>query len=250
MSDLDLFQSAGDGLTVSHFGLTDSGVAYVVAGPFAKAMGYRDAANATRLLDGNEKGTQIVSTPGGDQEVSVIFEDGIWELIFRSTLPSAKSIKARVKEILRELRQTGVVDTREKPMTELEMAEKYVAALRRNAELEPAAHSWNTLAEAEGDLDVGGAAKILSRDPSIKTGRDRLFDYMQQLGWIFRNGHGRWEAYQEQVENGRLSQIPKSHKHPRTGERVVDAPQVRVTVKGLHELHKRLGGSGPLLLAA
>jgi hypothetical protein len=31
---------------------------------------------------------------------------------------------------------------------------------------------------------------------------------------------------------------------------VLDPPQVRVTVKGLHELHKRLGGEGPLQLSA
>ncbi|SFO60792.1 phage antirepressor KilAC domain-containing protein [Amycolatopsis rubida] len=250
MSELDIFTAAGDGLAVEHFGLAEDGRAFVVAGPFAKAMGYRDAANAVRVLDEDEKGTQIVSTPGGDQRVSVIFEDGIWELIFRSTLPSAKTLKSRVKAILRQLRETGVVDTRERPMSELEMAERYVAALRRNAELEPAAHAWNTLASGEGDLDVAGAAKILSRDPSIKTGRDRLFDYMHRQGWLFRNGHGRWEAYQDQIENGRLASIPKKHKHPRTGEIVIDPPQVRVTVKGLQELHKRLGGSGPLLLAA
>lgn len=117
VSELDLFTTAGDGPDASHFGLTDDGAAYVVAGPFAKALGYRDAANATRLLDDAEAGTQIVSIRSANgiqqkREVSVIFEDGIWELIFRSTLPSAKSIKSRVKAILRELRETGVVDTR------------------------------------------------------------------------------------------------------------------------------------------
>lgn len=250
MSELDLFGFGGDGLTAAHFGLTDANVAYAVAGPFAKALGYRDAANATRLLDEAEKGTQIVSTPGGDQQVSVIYEDGIWELIFRSTQPSAKAIKSRVKAILRELRETGVVDTRVKPMTELEMAERYVAALRRNAELEPAAHAWNTLAAADGDYSVAEAAKILSRDPSIEVGRDRLFWRLNTMLWIFRNGSGRWEAKQSQVDLGRLAELPQSHVDRVTGERVLDSPQVRVTVKGLEELHKRMGGSGPLLLAA
>lgn len=113
MSDeLDLFANAGDGLRPEHFGIDEHGRAYVIASVFAKAMGYRDAANATRILGEDEKGTHLVSTPGGDQRVTVIYEDGIWELIFRSTRPGAMSIKARVKEILRELRETGVVDTR------------------------------------------------------------------------------------------------------------------------------------------
>jgi prophage antirepressor-like protein len=245
VSDLDLFQFAGDSLDPSHFGLAADGRAYVVAGPFAKTLGYRDAEKATRLLDADERGTQIVGTPGGDQRVSVIFEDGIWELIFRSTLPSAKSIKSRVKAILRELRETGVVDTREKPMTELEMARRYVVALERVAELEPAAHSWDTLAEASGDYSLREAAQILDRDPAISTGQNRLARTLRDLGWLDRRGI----PYQREVDNGRISVRTTSYDHPRTGEAQLST-QIRVTVKGLHELHKRLGGRGPLLLAA
>ncbi len=43
-----------------------------------------------------------------------------------------------------------------------------------------------------------------------------------------------------------LSELASSHYHPRTGELVLDPPQIRVTVKGLGELHKRLGGQGRL----
>jgi prophage antirepressor-like protein len=246
MSDLDLFASAGDGIDSSHFGLTVDGSAYVVAGPFAKALGYRDAANAARLLDEGEKGTQIVSTPGGDQRVSVIFEDGIWELIFRSTLPSAKSIKSRVKAILRQLRETGVVDTREKPFTELELAERYVSALKRVADLEPAAKSWEQLADTAGDYSLREAAQILDRDPTISTGQNRLAKCLREMGWTSITGG---LPYQAQVDNGRLAVRASSYEDLKTGERV-PTRQIRITVKGLHELHKRLGGAGALLLSA
>lgn len=245
MSELDLFQNADDGLDASHFGLTDTGTPYVVASVFAKALGYRDAANATRLLDDGEKGTQIVSTPGGDQRVSVIYEDGIWELIFRSTLPSAKSIKTRVKAILRELRETGLVDTREKPMTELEMARKYVAALEQVAALAPAANSWTQLAEAAGDYSLREAAQILDRDPSISTGQNRLSRYLKDVGWTDRTG----QPYQNQVDAGRLVVRTRDFFNSGVGEQQVTT-QLRVTVKGLSKLHEFLGGSGPLLLAA
>lgn len=253
MNDLDLFANAGDGLAPEHFGIDEHGRAYVIASVFAKAMGYSSTQKATDLVDEDEKGYEDIqsrSTSGVEQirRVVVIYEDGIWELIFRSTLPSARSIKARVKAILRELRETGVVDTRP-PMTELEMARNYVAALERLAELEPAAHSWNALAAADGDYAVADAAKILSRDPAITIGRDRLFDFMQRQGWVFRAGDRRWRADQKTaVDTGRLAEAPQTSVDPDTGERVNRAPQVRVTVKGIHELHKRLGGSGPVLL--
>jgi len=113
------------------------------------------------------------------------------------------------------------------------------------AELAPAAQSWQTLAAAEGDFSVADAAKILARDPSIKLGRNRLFTLLDEYRWTYRQlADDRPRVMQAAIERQWLSEIPQSHYHPRTGELVMDAPQVRVTVKGLHELHKRLGGSG------
>ncbi|OQO89898.1 hypothetical protein B1813_18830 [Saccharomonospora piscinae] len=245
MSELDLFTTAGDGLAREHFGLTDSGTPYVQAPVFSRAMGYTRTSDALKMLEADEKGTAICRTPGGDQQMSVIYEDGIWELIFRSTLPSAKSIKARVKAILRELRETGVVDNRQKPMTELEMARQYVAALERAAELEPKAKSWETLAEADGDYSLRDAAQILDRDPAITTGQNRLARYLRDVGWCDQGG----TPYQAQVDLGRLVRRSRTFEHPRTREQQVTS-QVRVTAKGLHELHKRMGGEKPLLTVA
>lgn len=246
-TDLDLFANAGDGLRPEHFGIDEHGRAYVIASVFAKAMGYSSTQKATDLVDEDEKGYEDIrsrSTSGVEQvrRVVVIYEDGIWELIFRSTLPSARSIKARVKAILRELRETGVVDTRP-PMTELEMARNYVAALERLAVAEPAAASWHTLAEATGDYDVRAAAQILSRDPSIDTGQKRLFAYLREIGWIGQDNR----PYQAQVDADRLRVIPRQYLDGLTGEEKTTS-QLRVTVKGIHELHKRLGGTGPVLL--
>lgn len=138
-SALQLFDISGAGI---RFGLTADGTPYAVAADFAKTMGYRDADKATRLLDEDEKGTQIVGTPGGPQEMNVIFEDGLWELIFRSTLPGAKAIKSRVKAILREIRETGRYEAALSPAEMLlRMAQQHLAQEQRLAavELEQAA---------------------------------------------------------------------------------------------------------------
>jgi len=47
-----------------------------------------------------------------------------------------------------------------------------------------------------------------------------------------------------------LSELPQSYEHPHTEELVLAAPQVRVTAKGLHELHKRLGGTSAVQVPA
>lgn len=118
-------------------------------------------------------------------------------------------------------------------------------------ELEPAAASWQTLAAAEGDYAVADAAKFLSRDGGIAVGRNRLFAALLEMRWAYRQqADGRPRALQTAVTRGWLSELPQSHSHPETGELILDSPQIRVTIKGLHELHKRLGGEGRLQLSA
>lgn len=160
------------------FGTTEDGTPYSIASDYAKTLGYRDAANALRLLDEDEKGTQIVSTPGGPQRMAVIFEDGMWELIFRSTLPGAKAIKSRVKAVLREIRETGsfnappaapALPDLTTPQGVLALAQQFqrtaeqlVEADARIKVLEPKALVHDTLMAAQaGDLLVRQAAKAI-----------------------------------------------------------------------------------------
>ncbi|WP_255251782.1 phage antirepressor KilAC domain-containing protein [Mycobacterium avium] len=117
-------------------------------------------------------------------------------------------------------------------------------------ELQGPASAWNELADSAGDYSVADAAKVLSRDPNIETGERRLYAFMATIGWVFKV-KGRWRAYQSQVEIGRLSEkVGKPFWHEGRGEMVLPEPTVRVTPKGLAELHKRLGGTGQLALVA
>lgn len=123
----------------------------------------------------------------------------------------------------------------------------------KTRELEPAAKSWTYLAAPGGDYSVAGAAKTLSRDPNISIGRNKLFDFMREQRWIFRTSGKRahWEAYQDKgINTGRLvHKLSSPFMNDRTGEWEQPAPTIRITPKGLHELHKLLGGSEQAELA-
>ena len=123
----------------------------------------------------------------------------------------------------------------------------------KTRELEPAAKSWTYLAAPGGDYSVAGAAKTLSRDPNISIGRNKLFDFMREQRWIFRTAGKRahWEAYQDKgINTGRLvHKLSSPFMNERTGEWEQPAPTIRITPKGLHELHKLLGGSEQAQLA-
>lgn len=117
-------------------------------------------------------------------------------------------------------------------------------ALAKVKELEPKAEAWDQLAGADGDYKVRDAAKMLAT-AGIETGPQRLFEQLADMRWIFRNGFGTWEPYQTVVDMGYLRSKPQSHEHPRTHERIIDPPQVRVTVKGLDRLRVRLAPTAP-----
>ena len=61
------------------------------------------------------------------------------------------------------------------------------------------------------------------------------------IRWVHRAHDGKWRAYAAAVDNSYLTERPQSHHHPRTGKLVLDAPQVRVTVRGRERLRQRLG---------
>ncbi|MDQ2638071.1 MAG: phage antirepressor KilAC domain-containing protein [Actinomycetota bacterium] len=126
-----------------------------------------------------------------------------------------------------------------------------VEAEQRAAELAPSAAAWDELAGAGSDYEVGDAAKVLSRDPNIRIGRDRLFAYMAGLGWVYRGRRSRWRAYQSQVDLGRLAEkVGRPYWCTTLEKMVAPEPTIRITSKGLAELYQRLGGGTQLALVA
>lgn len=257
MSDLQLFQTPEFELRI-----TPNGDSFTVEAPgLARALGMRDSYRLVESIPEEEKGYTLSWTPGGPQRVWHLTEPGFYRTIGQRQVARIKNpdIRAQVERfqswvystVLPEIRRTGRYEDA------LEVPQTYAAALRAAADAEeareraqaelivaqPKADSWDILASGEGDLSVADAAKILSRDPAITIGRDRLFDQMAGDGWVYRQrSDDRWRAYQTQVENGRLSELPQTYTHPKTKGISMGAPQLRITIKGLHELHRRLGG--------
>lgn len=88
------------------------GEVWFAATDVATALGYRMASDMTRILDDDERGTHIVRTPGGNQEVTVINESGLYCCILKSRKPEAKKFKRWVThEVLPSIRKTGSYGT-------------------------------------------------------------------------------------------------------------------------------------------
>jgi prophage antirepressor-like protein len=92
---------------------------WFVATDIADALGYSVAKDMTRNLDDDEKGRHIVPTPGGDQELLVINESGLYHAIFKSRKPATQAFRKWVtSEVLPQIRRTGRYEPEASPEPE------------------------------------------------------------------------------------------------------------------------------------
>lgn len=88
--------------------VTIDGEPWFVLSDVVDALGFSRSRDAARMLDDDEKGAHIVRTPGGDQEVIIINESGVYSLALRSRKPEAKPFRKWVtSEVLPTIRKTG-----------------------------------------------------------------------------------------------------------------------------------------------
>ncbi len=79
-----------------------------VAGDVAKVLGYSRAPDLVRHLDDDEKGVHILHTLGGQQEMTVISESGLFAAILKSRKAEARRFRRWVTgEVLPSIRKTG-----------------------------------------------------------------------------------------------------------------------------------------------
>ena len=192
--------------------VTLDGEPWFVLADLTKALGLTQF-RTDRLDDGVIRNHPIPDRLGRVQNPTIVSEPGMYEVVLRSDKPEAVAFRRWLTStVLPEIRKTG---------------------------------SYNTAPA----LTVAEAAKILSRDPSITTGRDRLFAYMAEAKWIFKskNQRGGWEAYQTAVDTRRLVERPaRPFLNAKTGAYELPAPTIRVTAKGIGKLHELMGGSEPI----
>lgn len=179
-----------------------------VASDIAKALGYRDAEKMTRRLDDDEKGTRSVGTPGGEQQMTVITEAGMYSAILGSKVEGAKRFRRWVThDVLPALRRDGAYvasDGTEDDATL--MARALLAAHRtidrkdrRIAELEPKALFADAVSASDGTCLIGELAKMMTQ-AGYPIGQNRLFAKLREDGYLGKSGSNRNVPLQRYVE--------------------------------------------------
>lgn len=218
------------------------GEPWFVAGDVAQVLGYRMASDMTRNVEDDEKGTQIVRTPFGDQQMTVISEPGLYEAILRSRVPSARDFKRWVKhDVLPTIRKTGRYGSNVDMLAALpsakllrlaaEAAERAEAAEAKIALDAPKVEAYDTFMDADGTYGVGAVAKMLGQS------QNKLFDQLRNTGVLIAKGAMRNTPYQKYMQYFSVVAHPFERSN---GERSVSYT-TKVQPSGVDFIRRKLG---------
>ena len=132
------------------------GEPWFVGKDVAVALGYSRTADAVAAhVDAEDKGVGKIPTPGGEQDVTIINESGLYSLVLSSKLPQAKVFKRWVTaEVLPSIRRHGAYATA--PTIEKIIASpEFGIALLKNLQQEQ-----NMRREAELRVSLAGGAGL------------------------------------------------------------------------------------------
>ena len=231
---------------------------YFIGKDVAKILGYSRTADAIRKhVDSEDKGVAKMETPGGNQDLQVINESGLYSLVLSSKLPSAKKFKRWItREVLPSIRKHGAYMTDEKieeallnPDTIIKLAtelkkerEGRLLAERQNAVNRPKVVFADSVSVSDTSILVGQLAKIL-RQNGVNMGRNRLFAWMRDNGYLGKRGDGYNKPSQRSMELGLMEIEEFTVNNPDGSIRV--ASTTKVTGKGQqYFVNKFLYGRG------
>ncbi len=190
-----------------------NGEPWLVGKDVAEILGYSDTAKAIkRHVDEEDKGVDVLSTPGGKQPFTVINESGFYSLVLSSKMPKAKKFKRWVtSEVLPTIRKTGgYVDDPDKfadyylPFADeatkqmFKIQHEYIRQLHSKIDIDkPKVDFADQVADTANVIDMGEMAK-LANDRGIRIGRNRLFSWLRVMGILMMNNI----PYQEYMDRG------------------------------------------------
>jgi anti-repressor protein len=221
------------------------GQPWFVAKDVCDVLEIGDVSKAVGRLDEDEKGTNSIPTLGGEQEMLVINESGLYSFILTSRKPEAKQFKRWIThEVIPSIRNTGQYSIQSE--TEFQLPQTFADALRlyanqveaneqlelQNKMLTPKAESFDTFMSAENTQPMGIAAK------SLGIGRNDLYKRLRDEK-ILMSGHRENNLpYQRFIDAGYfiVKETPVQ-----MGDNTYNKGQTMITPRGIEYIASRLG---------
>ncbi len=196
-----------------------------------------------RLTEGVSS-THTLQTTGGPQQVTVINEDGLYDVILDSRKPQAKRFRKWVtSEVLPSIRKHGGYLTPEKveeallnPDTLIRLAtdlkeerQKRIDAERTVETQKPKVLFADAVSTSDTSILIGQLAKLITQN-GHNIGQNRLFEWMRQNGYLGKSGQHYNEPTQYAMERGWFEVKERTVNNPDGSVRITRT--TKVTGKG------------------
>ena len=202
MNELQIFSNPAFG----EIRVTDqNGEPWFVAADVCRALDVDKT--QTRRLDDDEKGMCSIHTPGGQQEVSIISEPGLYVLALGSRKPEAKAFKRWVThEVITSIRRTGGYIAGAESMTPEELMAKALTVAQKtladrearlsvltveNQIMQPKAEYFDELVDRNLLTNFRETAKQLNVPPK------KFVQFLLDKKYVYRDKRGKLMPYED-----------------------------------------------------
>lgn len=226
-------QEFGDFITLDKQGET-----YIESARVAYILGYKNPRKAIiNHCDKNGIIFEAVNIPGGKRvEKKFINEANLYRLITKSKLPNAKSFEKWIyEEVLPSIRKTGMymnTQTVDNVLDDPDLLLKLTQKLKEEKEKREIAQNQaidlkntinnnkgymrlgKTISNIDDGISVGAFAKVLN-NMNIPVGRNRLYQWLREKGYLISFGRDKNTPKQNYLEQGLF----------KTKEQTVETPE-------------------------
>ena len=235
MNDLHIFNYNGYKVRT----IQKDGEPWWVLKDVCEVLGLSSPHKVFERLDDDEKGRNQIPTLGGEQEMTVVNESGLYNVILRSDKPEAKPFRKWVtSEVLPSIRKNGGYIVNQENLTPeqivanaLIVAQNIISQKDKQIEqMKPKAEFFDAVADSRTAISMNEVSKVLG----IKGyGRNNLFEFLRKNGIL-----DRWNVpYQRYIDCGWFRVIEQ--KYTRQGEPCVTTKTL-VYQKGVDAIRKKI----------
>lgn len=241
MNELRVFENSEFGRVRT---IDQNGEPWFVAADVCRALDVGNSRQALTRLDEDEKGVISNDTPGGNQEMSIVNEPGLYSLVLGSRKPEAKAFKRWIThEVIPAIRKHGAYATPEmvekmlgdpdvmiRTLTALKEERQKVEKLAAKVEEDkPKVLFADSVSASKQCILVGELAKLL-RQNGVNVGQTRMFERLRNDGYLHKGGNQKNMPTQRSMELGLFEIVERPIINPDGSVRVTRTP--KVTGKG------------------
>lgn len=219
------------------------GEPWFVAADVCRALEIGNPSQAVERLDDDEKGISTIDTLGGQQQMVIINEPGLYSLVLTSRKPEAKAFKRWIThEVIPSVRKHGAYiepvtldkiiscpDFGIRLLTELKNEQEKRKTLEaENAVMQPKAEYFDDLVDRNTLTSFRDTAKEFGAKPK------EFLAYLIDHGYVYRDGKGALMPYAEKNDGLFSVRECRNEKNKWSGVQTLITPKGRETFRLLY----------------